>query len=238
MTESSTFILIIVLTAVFSVLISLLVFAFRNLRMRQYDVVRNRAQLEMLRESLESRIYSLTERLSASEDLWNDVNHLVISAQRQLLDTPLEPSKVVLTEFLKSNNIDRDNFVVDMNLVFVLTPFHPKYLKEFESISKVCIQNGLRCLRGDEERQAGDLLPHTLRLMAKARVIVANINGRNANVFYELGIAYAMDKRIILVSSGSPSDIPIDVRTKRIVVFETRDELEVLLKQELIKNLV
>ena len=78
----------------------------------------------------------------------------------------------------------------------------------------------------------GDLLRHILKLLVKALIVVANIDGRNANVFYELGVAQAIGKSTILISSSVP-EMPLDVRNRKIVVWKTSKDLRDTLKTEL-----
>jgi len=87
-------------------------------------------------------------------------------------------------------------------------------------------------VRGDEEAVSGDLFKHIIQYILRARFIIANIEGRNANVFYELGLAQALDKAVILVSKES-SEIPFDVRGNRIVFYQTADELRTRLMNEI-----
>jgi hypothetical protein len=89
-------------------------------------------------------------------------------------------------------------------------------------------------MRGDEEFIRGDVLPHILKYICKAAVVIANIDGRNANVFYELGIAHAMDKSTLLVSK-TVEDFPIDVQSKKIIIYKHLRELSSLLKDELLR---
>jgi hypothetical protein len=55
-------------------------------------------------------------------------------------------------------------------------------------------------------------------------------------VFYELGISYALNKRIILASE-SIEELPFDIRSRKIVVYRDLVDLESKLKDELIKIL-
>lgn len=67
----------------------------------------------------------------------------------------------------------------------------------------------------------------------KANLIIANINGRNANVMYELGIAQAMDKPVLLVSKD-PESLPVDIKSKRFLIYSDYENLKNLIRNELI----
>jgi len=57
---------------------------------------------------------------------------------------------------------------------------------------------------------------------------------RNPNVLYELGIAQAMDKPVIMISKQS-ENIPIDIKSRRFIIYKDLQQLRTNLKNELIK---
>lgn len=222
--------------AFLALLVSFMVL-YTQRRKTRYDDDRHRVELELMRRSIETQMYGLSEKLVATESRWRDVNHLLLSSQskqRELQDTS---KKSVPTDFLRSAGLTPDDLEVQENLVFVLTPFHPQYKKQFQIISNVCQNLGLVVMRGDEEYVSEDVFSHILKLIAKARLIIANIDGRNPNVFYELGIAHAMGKATVLIAP-TPEDVPFDIRTKRLVLFASLDELEVKLRDELARAFI
>ncbi|MGB0386678.1 MAG: hypothetical protein ACPGWR_17850 [Ardenticatenaceae bacterium] len=222
------------ISIVFGLIAAFLLLLFRQRRERGYDEERHRAQLEMLRESFEQQIYDLTERLVATEQRWRDTNHLLISSQHNGTGMTAKPTLVVLSNFLKSLGISEDDLVVEHDLIMVLTPFHDKYDETFHEIALFFQKNGLRCLRGDETFVSGDLLPHIIRLIVKARLIIVNIDGRSPNVFYEMGLAHAMDKDMILIARQL-NGVPFDVQSKRILIYQDFETLKSKLSEELIK---
>ncbi|MBK8089395.1 MAG: hypothetical protein IPK31_16460 [Chitinophagaceae bacterium] len=95
----------------------------------------------------------------------------------------------------------------------------------------------MRCERGDEKFYRGDIFSQILKSIVKANLIIANINGRNANVLYELGIAQALDKPTIFIAK-SVEDIPLDIKSKRFIIYKSDLDLERLLKAELLRIFV
>jgi hypothetical protein len=62
----------------------------------------------------------------------------------------------------------------------------------------------------------------------RAQIIIADLTGQNANVFYEVGIAHAIGKPVLLLTQ-SIDDVPFDLRHRRILVYEfTPDGCKVL----------
>ena len=55
-----------------------------------------------------------------------------------------------------------------------------------------------------------------------AKVLVAELTGRNPNVLYELGLAHALHKPVVLISSNE-ADVPFDVRHVRVIYYELTD---------------
>jgi len=111
---------------------------------------------------------------------------------------------------------------IEADLIFVLTPFHEQYEALFEVIQEVCTDAGFRCMRGDEKQVSGEILPHILQQIVKARLVIANISGRNPNVFYELGIAHTIGKSVLLVLEAS-DDIPFDISRLRVLIYAEGD---------------
>jgi len=47
-------------------------------------------------------------------------------------------------------------------------------------------------------------------------VLLADLTGKNPNVFYELGLAHALAKPVILIAE-TLDDIPFDLRALRVI---------------------
>jgi hypothetical protein len=225
------YILIIVL---FSSLLGLLAYLVANkLKKGKYDEKNHRILLEDIRRSFESQLYSINDRLIQNEERWKDVNHLLVGQQYHSVDGELsENNKVYLSEFLRANGMRENDLLIENRLIFVLTPFHDRFAEDYAVIKKSCEDAGFICIRGDEQYFKGDIFPEMLKYIVKARLVIANINGRNANVYYELGIAQALDKPVLLIS-GNPEDLAIDIKSKRFLIYTNFEELKIKLKEEL-----
>jgi hypothetical protein len=114
--------------------------------------------------------------------------------------------------------------------VFVLMPFAPQFIDVYEvGIKAASERAGAYCERVDEQHFSGSILERIYNQIAKADVIVAEMTGRNANVFYETGYAHALGKRVILLTANA-ADIPFDLQVYPHIVYGTsitklRDEL-------------
>lgn len=206
----------------------------KRLRKTAYDDNDNKVILESIRSSLETQMYNLNDRLIQNEERWRDVNHLLIKNQYLKNETPLnETKKVAYTHFLKANGITENDLLIDSRLIFVLTPFHNEFDLDYQAIRDVCYSAGFKCIRGDESNFKSDIFPEILKILVKARLVIANVNGRNPNVMYELGIAHAMDKSVVLISR-EPENLPIDVKSKRFFIYKNYNDLTKMLRETLL----
>ncbi|RMH13589.1 MAG: hypothetical protein D6698_13815 [Gammaproteobacteria bacterium] len=102
---------------------------------------------------------------------------------------------------------------------FVLMPFD----SAFDDIYKLGIQAvahecGIIAERVDEQRFTESMLERIYRQIDAADFIVADMTGRNPNVFYEVGYAHARDKLCTLLTQ-SADDIPFDLKHHRHIVY-------------------
>ncbi len=217
--------LFLALVVITLLMVPVILFVFmRDRSITRYDKSRREVQLSAMRETYEQQISELAKRLTATEDRWQELNHLIITSQRHQPDVPpdLDPGAIPL---LREFNLTKADAAVDPKLVFVLTPFLEKEDRVFRSIRITCEGLGLKCIRGDETFVPGDVLPHIIRMILKSSLIIANVSGRNPNVFYELGIAHALGKTTIIVSE-TIDEIPFDIRAKRVVTYHNTFTLE------------
>lgn len=102
----------------------------------------------------------------------------------------------------------------------VLMPFATKYREVYEQVYKpTCADNGLDCWRVDEAPGPGSITKDILNGIIDADLLIADLSSRNANVFYELGIAHAAGNKTIMTAQ-STDDIPFDIGNYRVVVYD------------------
>jgi hypothetical protein len=77
---------------------------------------------------------------------------------------------------------------------------------------------GLKCVRGDDLFGSGHIISEIRNQIAKTRFVIADLSGRNANVFYELGLCDGLGKRGILLTRRI-ADVPFDLRDRRCVEY-------------------
>jgi hypothetical protein len=109
---------------------------------------------------------------------------------------------------------------VSAPLAFVIMPFAEDFLAGFEDVIAPGIElAGFRCLRADQEPQ-GHIQSQMFERIFDATAVVADISGRNSNVFYELGVAHSLGRRTITVAREDYMDrVPFDVAPYRVLVY-------------------
>lgn len=106
------------------------------------------------------------------------------------------------------------------NQCFVAMPFKPLFDVEYEQVIKPAIkQTGLEPIRGDEIYSNQSIIQDIWTHIRNARVVLAELSGRNPNVMYEVGLAHAIGKPIIILTRNE-DDIPFDLRSLRYVYYE------------------
>lgn len=107
---------------------------------------------------------------------------------------------------------------------FVMQPFAPPYDGYYETLLKPAIQQaGLRPVRADDEIfGSGKIMDQVWRGIRDAKILVAELTTRNANVYYELGLAHALGKPVVLVAADG-EDVPFDVHHIRVIYYDITD---------------
>jgi nucleoside 2-deoxyribosyltransferase len=106
--------------------------------------------------------------------------------------------------------------------VFVLMPFGEDFRDVYEvGIKTACKDAGAYCERVDEQIFVESILERVYNQIAKADLIVAEMTGRNPNVFYEVGYAHALNKQVVLLTQNS-EDIPFDLKHYPHIIYGGR----------------
>lgn len=177
------------------------------------------------RREIEEKIESLTKQLmhsAVSEYL--DVNRLAIDGQDKLSNKVKIDNKLLSREF---GLTEIDTKIRENSAVF-LTPFTNKGRKTFKICKDTLDTMGIYVRMTDNYVEKLDVLSNIILLIIQSEYVIANIEGRNPNVYYELGIAHAWGKKTIIISDTSNlvEDIGFDIRQKRIIMYKSDKELK------------
>ncbi|MCC8130538.1 MAG: hypothetical protein LUC38_03100 [Oscillospiraceae bacterium] len=98
-------------------------------------------------------------------------------------------------------------------IVFVITPFNDDFLALYDELKEEFKESFTFTNAGDLDSQQS-IIKDIVWGIYKADVIIADLTGLNANVFYELGLAHAMNKKVIIITQNL-EELPFDIRSYR-----------------------
>jgi hypothetical protein len=106
---------------------------------------------------------------------------------------------------------------------FVAMPYRPKWSKPVELVIKAsALESDFLVEVSRNSEKPGLITSQIWNEIRKAEVVIADISYENPNVFYELGMAHALGKEVILLSQ-QVSRRPFDISTSRLLHYKTED---------------
>jgi hypothetical protein len=113
------------------------------------------------------------------------------------------------------------DFYINDKLCFVLMPFHEKKVQEiYEDHIKPTVEKiGLTCKRADDMYGPNPIIEDIWKSINESKFLIADVTGRNPNVFYEIGVAHTIGKNVIIISQDI-NDIPFDLRHLRCIIYD------------------
>jgi nucleoside 2-deoxyribosyltransferase len=101
--------------------------------------------------------------------------------------------------------------------IFVLMPFQPEFDELERAIKKAAEMVHCRAERVDDQKFSDkDIVDKIYSNIDAADIIVAVATGGRPNVFYEIGLAHAIQKHVILVIDDA-KNMPFDLSQRRLV---------------------
>lgn len=109
-----------------------------------------------------------------------------------------------------------------LDTCFVMMPLGDWFDSYYKDVYVPAIKEaGFEPVRADE-LFGGTVVEQIWDQINKSKVLLADLSGKNANVFYELGLAHAAKKPVVF-TSGKLEDVPFDLRHLRVIVYEVRE---------------
>lgn len=142
--------------------------------------------------------------------------------QRRVLDVTHDLGTPIASTTLKK--LEKSVKVDSSDSCFVMMPFASPLGDYYAKIYKPAIEKaGLHPVRADTEIfGTGKIIDQIWSGINAAKVLVAELTTRNPNVFYELGLAHALEKPVVLVSSNE-GDVPFDLKHIRVIYYDVTD---------------
>jgi hypothetical protein len=102
---------------------------------------------------------------------------------------------------------------------FVIMPFGGSFDAIYNLfIAPILTEIGYEVFRADDICHQRNILQDVIEAIIDSNLIIADLTGCNPNVFYELGIAHAMEKSVILLTQ-SIDELPFDLRSYRVILY-------------------
>lgn len=146
------------------------------------------------------------------------VQPLVMSFLKTLLgDTTMARNSMVIKPSFKGVSYE-----IDPLSAFVIMPFGEKWAADtFDTIKDACTKCHIKAKRADTIFDTGLIVDNIWKLINESGLIIADITKHNANVFYELGIAHTIGKKVILIRKKDGESPPFDIQFWRYYDYET-----------------
>lgn len=104
---------------------------------------------------------------------------------------------------------------------FVLMPFDKEFDAVYTDLIKPAFEAaGYNVKRADDIVSHQNILKDIVRSIAEADLVIADLTSLNANVFYELGIAHALQKPVVIIAQ-SIEEVPFDLASYRVILYST-----------------
>lgn len=125
---------------------------------------------------------------------------------------------------------------IEPNTAFLIMPFASKFDEIHALLKDICINCRIESKRADDIFQQRPILENILNGICRSELIIADLSGKNANVFYEIGIAHSLkDENSIILITRDIKDVPFDLRHLPCILYNTKNlaALKVALKHKI-----
>jgi hypothetical protein len=110
-----------------------------------------------------------------------------------------------------------------MKTAFVIMPFDDEIANDVYELSTkpICMEFDLDARRADEIFTPNPILDDIVAAIEESTVIIADISGKNPNVFYELGRSHMLKRtQTILITHEEYNGTPFDIAHFRIIKYK------------------
>lgn len=106
-------------------------------------------------------------------------------------------------------------------LAFIIMPFDEEVDDVYEHFMKPLLEEvGFDADRADDIDSQQNILRDILERIDQSELIIADLTNGNPNVFYELGLAHALRKPVILLTQDI-EEVPFDLKSYRLLEYST-----------------
>jgi hypothetical protein len=127
--------------------------------------------------------------------------------------------------------------IVNPREVFVIFSTQKGIPNVYRTIEKVCKDSdGYNARKADDHvGDDGRIIPAILEGIRRSAFVVADLSSLSPNVYYELGYAQALGKRVLVTAQGE-SKLPFDVSDLRTIFWKDQEDLRTKLKERFLSG--
>lgn len=135
------------------------------------------------------------------------------------MDIPVDHTTLAVSDNKASSKVKKKK----QHSCFVISPFGGYYDRYFEEVYEPAVAAaGLHARRADDLYRPSAIINDIWSYVREAKLLLADLTGKNPNVFYELGLAHACSKPVVLLTQ-TIDDVPFDLRSLRIISYNLAD---------------
>ena len=116
--------------------------------------------------------------------------------------------------------------------IAVMMPFKVEFSPVYEAIKQACGSLDIETQRVDDIYTTARIVDDVFTTIAQSRLVICDLTDRNANVLYETGLAHTLNRDVIMITQNL-SDIPFDLRQRRVISYLPNQEGLLEMKEEL-----
>ena len=142
----------------------------------------------------------------------------------RILDEASESFSPTINSTSEFKKLTKAASVSSSDTCFVMMPFAPPLGDYYSKIYEpAIIKAGLKPVRADDDIfGTGKIIDQIWTGITSAKVLIAELTARNPNVYYELGLAHALNKPVVLICSNE-QDVPFDLKHIRVIYYDMHD---------------
>ena len=137
-------------------------------------------------------------------------------SQKEIVANPIQQSHRPKTAFI----------------VMCMDSNHPELEDVSNAIKEVCTSFNIKAVRDDDVAHQGRITDVVLQHIAESEILIADVSGERPNVYFEVGYAYALNKRPILYRRQG-TKLHFDLSIHNVPEYKNVTDLKLLLKRRL-----
>lgn len=147
-----------------------------------------------------------------------------VGEKQRIINISSERNSPIVDTSSEFKKLSKAASVLSTDTCFVMMPFAPPIGDYFSKIYEPAITKaGLKAMRADDDIfGTGKIIDQIWNGIHSAKVLIAELTNRNSNVYYELGLAHALKKPVVLVCSNE-QDVPFDLKHIRVIYYDMHD---------------